>query len=429
MPVLPPTLATLGSMNGRVALRSFVGGIGLAALTVFTPPRTATALSIDEIEGIEQVMFVGNNWDGTVTVIESSGSYGQLGELDAIPDYHDRMWEISLNPIRLFYFLGIRLTVGEGNDQFVDDMYSTPDGTALVISRPSFADVVSIDLQTGEINWRFPIDGYRADHMAVSPDGTEVAVSASTSNVVHLLDIYTGAETGRFDTGDKPHENHYIDGGSQIINAAIGDVNTSMDAPWQDFTKGDRKLTVYDRGLGEVAYEIDMRDRLDAFGRSDLSDSIRPYAFSPDEGTLYFQVSFFNGIVEYDFGTDQIIRVIELPDGAAPEDRTEFVNDSRHHGLSISPAGDKLCVAGTMDEYATIVDVVTGTPGPLIPAGKPYWATVSADGSSCVLSESETDVVTVIDFETGNKLMSVDVGNHPQRVRLGHVPAGWTSPE
>ena len=54
-------------------------------------------------------------------------------------------------------------------------MYSSHDGRLLVVSRPSFADVVAIDTRSGEIAWRFEVDGYRSDHMAMSPDGTEVA--------------------------------------------------------------------------------------------------------------------------------------------------------------------------------------------------------------------------------------------------------------
>lgn len=95
-------------------------------------------------------------------------------------------------------------------------MYSTPDGQSVVASRPSFADVVSINIKTGKINWRTPVEGFRADHMAVSPDGQRVAVSASSGNVVHVLDIYTGKELGRFATGDKPHENTYFDNGKKF---------------------------------------------------------------------------------------------------------------------------------------------------------------------------------------------------------------------
>ena len=91
-----------------------------------------------------------------------------------------------------------------------------------------------------------------------------------------------------------------------------------------------------------------MRQRLDAFGRTDLSDAVRPAVFTPDESKLYFQVSFFNGFVEYDVATDRITRVKTLPKNpATSEDRTTWVNDSRHHGLSMSPDGTKLCVAGT----------------------------------------------------------------------------------
>jgi DNA-binding beta-propeller fold protein YncE len=323
----------------------------------------------------------------------------------------------------------IRNTVGEGHDQFVDDMYSTPDGTSMVVSRPSFADVVSIDLASGEINWRFPVSGFRADHMAVSPDGKRVAVSASTSNTVHVLDIDTGKQVGSFGTGDKPHENIFTSDGKYIWNMAIGDVNTATDAPWLDWTKGDRKITVVDASTFKQVKVIDMRERLDAIGLTDYSDAVRPAAFSPDESKLYFQVSFFNGFFEYDVATDKITRTKTLPENPATStDRTTWVNDSRHHGITMKPDGTKLCVAGTMDDYAVVVDRATFQEGPLVTASKPYWATVSGDGKSCVISESGADRVTAIDFATGRKTVSVAVGDHPQRVRLAHVPAGWAGP-
>tara|TARA_R100000789_G_scaffold31313_1_gene34794 strand:+ start:993 stop:1154 length:162 start_codon:yes stop_codon:yes gene_type:complete len=50
-------------------------------------------------------------------------------------------------------------------------------GRLLIVSRPSFADVVAIETATGKIAWRFQVEGYRSDHMAISPDGTQVAAS------------------------------------------------------------------------------------------------------------------------------------------------------------------------------------------------------------------------------------------------------------
>jgi len=377
----------------------------------------------------QQVFFVGNNWDGTVTVIRPSGNFGKIGVINMVPDRKERLKEIHLNPIKLIAYTYIQSTAGEGNDQLVDDMYSTPNGQSVVASRPSFADVVSINIATGKINWRTPVEGFRADHMAVSPDGQRVAVSASSGNVVQVLDINTGKELGRFATGDKPHENIFFNGGTKILNSAIGNVETSMDAAWQDFTKGKRVITIADANTFKVFKTIDFRPALDAVGRKDLSNSVRPIVFSNDESKIYAQVSFFNGLIEYDLNQNKVTRIGQLPGSSTiPSDRTKYVNDSRHHGLSISADGEKLCVAGTMDDYATIVDRSTLKAGKLIAAGKPYWATQSPDGKSCVISESATDVVTVIDFASGEKVLSVPVGNHPQRVRIGYAPAGWSTP-
>ncbi|WP_067824588.1 YncE family protein [Actinomadura kijaniata] len=415
-----PTLARLRRTLLCAAVAASV--VGTAA------PATAAPATARSAPQLQEVMFVGNNWEGTADVIRSRGDFARIGRVNVVPDKAERLREIYANPVRLAYFLGIRETVGEGHDQFVDDMYSTPDGRAMVVSRPSFADVVSIDVTTGRVNWRFPVSGHRADHMAVSPDGTRVAVSASTSNTVHVLDIRTGQQVGSFATGDKPHENVFTRDG-RIWNMSIGEVNTDLDAPWLDWTKGDRRITVADAATFRQVKVIDMRQRLDAFGHREASDAVRPVAFTPDESKLYFQVSFFNGFYEYDVAADRITRVKTLPKNpGTSEDRTTWVNDSRHHGISMNPSGTKLCVAGTMDDYATVVDRATLDNGPLVTAAKPYWATVSGDGRACVVSESGADRVTAIDFATGQKITSVAVGDHPQRVRLAHVPAGWTGP-
>ncbi|GIH94291.1 serine/threonine protein kinase [Planobispora siamensis] len=421
--------ASIRARRRRPLLRGAVAAMVAAATVCGTVSGSASAASgpAHTTSALQEVMLVGNNWEGTADVIRSSGTFAKIGRINLIPDKNDRLREIYLNPIRLAFFLGIRETVGEGHDQFVDDLYTTPDGSAIVVSRPSFADVASVDTATGRLRWRFPVSGFRSDHMAVSPDGTRVAVSASTSNTVHVLDITTGRQLGSFRTGDKPHENVFTDGGGHLWNMSIGEVNNDFDDPSQDWLKGDRKITVVDAATFRRIKTIDMRPRLDAFGRRDLSDAVRPVAFTPDESRLYFQVSFFNGIVEYDVAADRILRVKTLPENPdTSDDRTTFVNDSRHHGMSMSPDGTKLCVAGTMDDYATVVDRATLREGPLVSAAKPYWATVSGDGAACVISESDADQVTAIDFATGQKITSVPVGDHPQRVRLARLPAGWT---
>jgi sugar lactone lactonase YvrE len=86
----------------------------------------------------------------------------------------------------------------------VDDAFTSHDGRVVYVSRPSLADVVAISLRTHNIVWRTPVEGYRADHMAISPDGTRLLVSASTARKVHVIDTKTGRIVGNFESGDQP---------------------------------------------------------------------------------------------------------------------------------------------------------------------------------------------------------------------------------
>lgn len=378
---------------------------------------------------VREVLFVGNNWGGTVDVVSfRDGEFTRIARINAIPDIEKRMREIYTNPVRLGYFLAIRTLVGEGQDQYVDDMYTTEDGRLLVVSRPSLADVVGISLRTGKIVWRFEVKGHRSDHMAISPDGERVAVSASTGDVVHILDIDTGEEVGRFPSGDSPHENVYTKDGELIYHASIGEVYTPLDRPALDSTKGGRYFQIVDADTTEVIKRIDMGKKLDQAGYPDMSSAVRPMTFSPNERFVYFQVSFFHGFVEYDLKQDRVRRIAKLPiaDDVEEMPREQYLLDSAHHGIAMNPEGTKLCVAGTMSDYATIVSRTTFRHGPLVHGGKkPYWTTESGDGRHCFVSWSGSDRISAVSYETGKEVARIRVGDHPQRMRLGHVQASW----
>jgi DNA-binding beta-propeller fold protein YncE len=193
------------------------------------------------------VIYVGNNWDGTSTVADAE-TFKPIARINIIPDKDERLAEIQSSPDRQAYFLAIREAVGEGNDQFVDDMYSSPDGRFLYVSRPSFADVIAMDLTTRKIVWRTPVEGYRSDHMGISPDGKRLLVSASTAKKVHEIDTATGKIVGGFPSGDQPHENNYSLDGKKVFHASIGSVFTPADQYAFDTTKGERVFLVVETG-------------------------------------------------------------------------------------------------------------------------------------------------------------------------------------
>ena len=367
-----------------------------------------------------QVILVGNNWDGTTDVVDPY-TLQRLDRINVIPDRAEREAEIMLHPDEQAYFLAIRQQVGEGNDQFNDDVFSSHDGRTIFVSRPSFADVVAIDLKTKKIVWRTPVGGYRADHMAISPDGTKLLVSASTANIVDQIDTATGKITGTFPSGDSPHENNYSADGSTIYHASIGRVYLPADTPEADRTsKGKRVFEIVDAKTLKVRKELDMGKKLEEAGFPAMSSAVRPMAIAPDEKQLYFQVSFFFGFVEYDLVNDKVLRIARLPLGDAEGvDRTNYLLDSAHHGLAMNAAGTELCAAGTMSGYAAIVDRKTFKYKLVKGISKPYWSTNSADGRYCYVSGSGDDALFVISYATKKKLAKFGVGDHPQRVRNG----------
>jgi DNA-binding beta-propeller fold protein YncE len=395
------------------------------AIVLIAALSPATAAAAPKPVPTRDVLYVGNNWDGTADVVDPQ-TFTKLARINIIPDIDERMAEIQSDPERFGYYLAIRELVGEGHDQYVDDMFSSHDGRYLYVSRPSLADVVAFDLSTREIVWRTKVDGNRADHMAISPDGTRLLVSASTAKVVDVIDTGSGQIVARFPSGDQPHENNYSRDGNLIYHASIGTVYTTLDEPVFDATKGERIFEIVDAHTYEVLRKIDMGQKLDEFGEPDMSGAVRPMALSPDERFLYFQVSFFHGFVEYDLQQDRVLRLAHLPlsEEAAGMRREQYLLDSAHHGLAMNPEGTKLCAAGTMSDYAAIVDRTSFAYTLAAHGKKPYWSTNSADGRYCFVSFSGDDAVSAISYDTEQEVARIPVGDHPQRMRTGKLRAG-----
>src|SRR3954470_10193211 len=161
-----------------LALPTTIAGVGLAQSADASPT------------GLRDVMWVGNNWAGTASIVDAKSLEVLKRGVDLVPDKDQELADIHADPVKLAFYLAIQQGPGEGHDQYVDDMFSTPDGRYLAVSRPSFADVVWIDIakatpgRTDSIVREQQMDGYRTDHMGLSPDGRRLLVSDSTERQV-----------------------------------------------------------------------------------------------------------------------------------------------------------------------------------------------------------------------------------------------------
>jgi len=417
------------------------------------------------------VMYVGNNWAGTASIVDAKTMKVLKRGVNLIPDKAEELARINASPVNLAYFLAIRNGPGEGHDQFVDDMFATRDGKYLAVSRPSFGDVVWINLAyalnpklaSKSIARERSMDGYRTDHMALSPDRRRLLVSDSTaakviefSMVNETLPNGTVVRMGQrmrtFPSGETPHESNYNAPGSKILHASIGKVYTPGDDPLLDALKGDRWFQIVRNSDFKVQRRWNMGKELAESGRPNMSAAVRPMALGPN-GKIYFQVSYFHGLVEFSLTapdadpgstytsggkaeptTGRVTRVLPLRNRIPDVPREQYVNDSAHHGLAISADKATLCVAGTMDDYVALVNRATFTKKYFItsprtpPAGtdgkytKPYWST-EAPHNRCWVSLSGSDAVAVFDFATKKEIAYLAVGDHPQRIRHGAIVA------
>ncbi len=501
-------MRTASRLRRALSLASIPAALTLAACGTLTAPEEDRAKKEQQqslpvairpaAEGLRSVMWVGNNWDGTATIVDARTYEVLQRGIDLIPDKVEETQAILADPVKTAFYLAINAGPGQGHDQYVDDMFTTMDGKYLAVSRPSFADVIWVDIakaiagDSDSIVREQQMDGFRTDHMQVSNDGSRLLVSDSTERQVieySMIDetlsdgtrIAMGDRLRTFPSGETPHESNYTEEGDRILHASIGRVYTPLDdldasdgsllgvplsqlgldqlglerlvtdLPWSELdgaVKADRWMQYVDADTFDILQRWDMAHELAEAGHPGMSSAVRPIAVHPDGRLLYLQVSFLHGYVVFDTEAEDIngtvdytlegetepdkgavIDVVQLEDRIPNVPREDYVNDSGHHGIAISPDGDTLCVAGTMDDYAALVDVATGeatyfddeTTGHGY--GKPYWSTEGLD-NTCWVSLSDDDAVAVLSMTTGEEVAYLAVGNHPQRVRHGYIPAG-----
>ncbi|HMI85440.1 MAG TPA: hypothetical protein VK550_15195, partial [Polyangiaceae bacterium] len=400
------------SDSGRDGSGGVAGADGGNGVDASTPPPK-----------MRDVLLVGNSVAGTVSFLDGN-TFENLGSLNVIPDRDEVTAAINADLVRFIAYPIVKNAQllhhfePAAGDRFVDDLFVSPDGTVLYVSRSNLGDVAAFDLTkaTHPRLWRTFVESPKADHAALSPDGNRLVVSATgTSRLADVLDAHTGKILGSFATGAYPHQNDYSADGKYIFNSSIGNVGYQAVTYQNNATAGDRWLIKVDANTFQV-----LKTWVFEWG-------IRPSVITADESIMYAQLSYLNGVIKYDLvagketqRSDQPLSPFALMTYANYD---EYPHHSAHHGLALSKDGKRLCDCGTIDNTVSIVLTDGMTLEKTIDVGMvPYWATNSPDGLYCFVSLSGSDAISVIDYNAGTEAKVVPVGKFPQRSRLGRVP-------
>ncbi|HLV74229.1 MAG TPA: serine/threonine protein kinase [Vulgatibacteraceae bacterium] len=373
-------------------------GVLLAAVTALAGavPKAADAAQLRD------VMAVGNGQGGTVSFIDTA-TYENLGSINVVPDLQERL--AAMNPVERIGYEVVNAV--QGYRKLVDDIAVSPDGTTIYVSRGALSDAVAFDIATRKMLWRRKTEGFKADHAALSPDGTKFVVSATTASKSEVIDTATGKLVTTFATGTYPHANDYSPDGTILYNSSIG--ITSLPKALNAL-KGSRAVTAVDantfRHLRTYKFQY----------------GVRPAVFTRDNTTMYAQLSYLNGFVEYDLTAGKIARTVEMPlsDRAAAMSPDDYPQNSAHHGMAMNADESRLCVAGTISDYVSIVSrpgLTTDGTVHYEPGALPYWTQTGPNGHDCYVSLSEKNQISVIDYRTAREVARIDVGHYPQRER------------
>ena len=350
-------------------------------------------------------MLVANAEGGTVAIVDAR-SFRVLRELNVLPDGATASATAGDEPDRA---ARQGLIEAAGGLNYAQDQDLSPDGRTLYVSRGHRGDVAAFDIATGELRWKVPVPGLRADHMTLSEDGRRLYVSALTDNHVHVIDTDRRAIGGSFETGQWPHDNHLSPDGARIYNGSIG----TIVAPFET-----RPMFGPPPYLLTVAATDDLR----ILRTYEFERGIRPYVITHDERRLFAQVSERSGLIEFDLVSGTITRELELPvDAGTTSDDYDF--EAPHHGLAMTPDEKTLCIAGRVSDYVALVATDSLQPVAIIEVDDaPGWAATDPLGKYCFVPNTRADTLSVISYASRREVARIKPGDGPKQVEAGRIP-------
>jgi DNA-binding beta-propeller fold protein YncE len=303
---------------------------------------------------------------------------------------------------------------GPGRPNYAQDTDVSPDGKTVYVSRGYLGDVAAFDIASGRLLWRRSLNTGRADHMTITPDGRSLFVSAMMDNRVYKITTATGEITGHLATGVYPHDVKVSRDGKQLFNTSLGALRSlprsPNSAPLTDEPMHSLQLTIADVQTLELRAAIK------------LEAAFRPWQFSPNEKTIYAQLSNQHVVISWDIASRIEMRRLELPVKAGVT-AADWDFDAPQHGLALTPDGQTLCLAARASDYAALVSAPDLKLLVTIPVGDaPGWAEVADGGRICLIANARSDDLSIISIWDRKEIVRLPIGDGPKHITVAQIP-------
>ena len=375
--------------------------------------------------GTKSVLFVANNWDGTADIVDPQ-TFKSSARLNVVPDLQERLAEIALDPRKLGYFLAIRDADRRGQRPVRRRHVLLPRrALRLHLAAEPGRRRGDRDRDQARSPGASPIEGYRSDHMAISPDGKRLLVSDSTAARSTRSTPRPARRSASSRRATRRTRTTTPPTARRSSTRASGSSTRRPTSP----SRTRRRATASSRSSTRRRYKVLKRydiGQIARRGRLPRDYSLRRAA---DGDRARREDHLHAALVPARLRRVRPRRRTSrcgsrtCPSARRPRapPRENYLLDSAHHGLAINPEGTKLCAAGTMSDYAAIVQRDSFAHRSSPRRREAVLVDQQRDGSYCFVSASGDDQVSAIDYASER-----EVARHPGR-RPSRSGCAWAS--
>jgi YVTN family beta-propeller protein len=278
--------------------------------------------------------------------------------------------------------------------------------------------------------------GERVHGVAVEPDGRRLFATVESDHTLRIVDTATQHEVATVKVSGRPNQVAVTpDGKYVVVPIRDGDKVDIVDVAKQKVVKSlpikephnalntgsNRYVFVSSMGSHEINV-IDL-EKMNYSAVIPAGGRPRPYVVSPDGKTMFVAVADLHGFVIVDIPEKKVLDRVEMPAEHAPHHLQYESDDTRTHGLALTPDGSELWVSSLLDDCVYIYDVkAKRIVGKVATGGGPNWLAFTPDGKYVCISNADSDDVSIIDVKTRREVTRVKVGKVPKRVAVAIAP-------